>query len=334
MPAHDDIAAITKKLNAERAKLLDSFRGLTQQALTQPFEGGWAIKDVLAHIAMAEGVNTKFAQLMLAKESPAQLNELANEYPEYPMPFTLDKFNAWMTERWKTKSVIEIIDALHATRAATLAWLERLTDAQLERKGKHAVWEDQTVRGMFRILVIHDKFHRGDIERRKAWSLAPGRENLSASDVQHLQEALKVARRARQCGNHPFGAILVDEAGNILIESENTVVTERDVTGHAETNLVRKASQKFTHETLERCTLYTSTEPCPMCAGAIYWSQIGRVVFGLSAKSLYSITGDELAARLPSCQDILQVRGVQVIGPVPEVESESVHVDFWNQDLT
>ena len=167
MPANEDAVAIKAKLIAERAKFLESFKGLPHEAMTRPFEGGWCIKDVLAHVAMAEGVNTKFAKLMLAKESPAQLEELADEYPDYPMPFTLDKFNAWMTERWRNKSLIGIIDALHATRAETLAWLETLTPAQLERKGKHAVWEDQTVRSMFKILVIHDKFHRGDIEKRK-----------------------------------------------------------------------------------------------------------------------------------------------------------------------
>ena len=167
MPAPETVAEIKNKLVGERAKLLESFKGLPHEVMTRPFEGGWAIKDVLAHIAMAEGVNTKFAKLMLAKESPAQLAELADDYPDYPMPFTLDKFNAWMTERWQKKTLIQVIDALHATRAETLAWLETLTPAQLERKGKHAVWEDQTIRSMFRILVIHDKFHRGDIEKRK-----------------------------------------------------------------------------------------------------------------------------------------------------------------------
>ena len=167
MHAPNDVAEIKEKLNVERAKLLDAFKGLALEAMTRPLEGGWSIKDVLAHVAMAEGVNVKFAKLMLAKESPAQLDELAGEYPDYPMPFELNKFNAWMTERWRIKSLVAVIDALHATRAETLAWLDTLTPAQLERKGKHAVWEEQTVRSMFRILVIHDKFHRGDIEKRK-----------------------------------------------------------------------------------------------------------------------------------------------------------------------
>ncbi len=166
MPVSDDVAGIKSKLNGERAKLLEAFKGLAPDVMTRPFEGGWSIKDVLGHIAMAEGVNTKFAKLMTASDAPVQLDELANEYPDYPLPFELDKFNAWMTERWRKKSLIEVIDALHAIRAETLAWLDTLTLAQLEKSGEHAMWGKQSVRGMFKILVIHDKFHRGDIEKR------------------------------------------------------------------------------------------------------------------------------------------------------------------------
>ena len=168
MPASDDISGIKSKLNAERVKLLESFKGLTPDRLAYPFEGGWSIKDILAHIAMAEGVNVKFAKLMTAKEAPVQLAELADDYPDFPLPFELDKFNAWMTERWHKKSLIEVIDALHTTRAKTLAWLETLTPAQLEKNGEHAVWGNQSIRGMLRILVIHDKFHRADVEKRKS----------------------------------------------------------------------------------------------------------------------------------------------------------------------
>jgi uncharacterized damage-inducible protein DinB len=168
MPAPDDIASIKEKLNTERGRLLASFADLPREILLKPFgEDGWSIKDILAHVAMAEEVNVKFAKLMVAKDAPAQLPELAADYPDFPGEFELDKFNAWMTERWRTKSLDDILAALNATRADTLAWLDTLTPEQLERSGAHAVWGNQSVRGMFRILVIHDKFHRGDIEKRK-----------------------------------------------------------------------------------------------------------------------------------------------------------------------
>jgi tRNA(Arg) A34 adenosine deaminase TadA len=85
---------------------------------------------------------------------------------------------------------------------------------------------------------------------------------------QHLRRAIELAQQACDHGNHPFGALLVDRRGNVVLEAENTVRTDRDVTAHAETNLMRMASARFEPDFLERCTLYTSTEPCAMCAGA------------------------------------------------------------------
>ena len=166
MPAPATIAGIKEKLDAERARLLESFRDLPAEIIMRPGEDGWAIKDIVAHVAMAEEVNVKFAKLMVTKNSPAQLDELAADYPDFPAPFTLDKFNAYMTDRLRAKSWVAVVQALHATRADTLAWLAQLTPADLERTGGHAVWGTQTVNGMFRILVIHDKAHRGDIEKR------------------------------------------------------------------------------------------------------------------------------------------------------------------------
>ena len=154
-------------------------------------------------------------------------------------------------------------------------------------------------------------------------------------DLQHLQAAIAVAQRARAHGNHPFGAILVDADNQVLLEAENTVVTEQDCTGHAETNLVRLASRAFTPAQLASCTLYTSTEPCAMCAGAIHWSQIGRVVYALSEDDLYAIVGfapEQL--RLP-CREVFAHSGrpVQVddAGTALAEEARAVHAGFWSQ---
>ena len=168
MPTPDDVAGIKEKLNGERAKLLKSFADVPREIMLRPLDGGWSIKDVLAHVAMAESVNVAFAKMMVAKDLPLQLKEFAAEFPDFPPPFELDKFNAWMTARWRAKSLEEVLAALDETRRDTLTWLDTLTPAQLERRGEHAVWGNQSVRGMLRILVIHDKFHRGDILKRKA----------------------------------------------------------------------------------------------------------------------------------------------------------------------
>ncbi|MBT3337353.1 MAG: nucleoside deaminase [Anaerolineae bacterium] len=148
-----------------------------------------------------------------------------------------------------------------------------------------------------------------------------------------LHRAIEIAQNAREHGNHPFGALLADAEGNILLEAENTVNTERDATGHAETNLMRLASKKFTPEELQACTLYTSTEPCPMCSGAIFWGDVGCVVYALSEEGLYEITGKTPYELALPCREVF-ARGthpVEVIGPLLEDEARQVHLGFWKE---
>ena len=148
-----------------------------------------------------------------------------------------------------------------------------------------------------------------------------------------IRIALDVARKARNNGNHPFGAILIDQHGHILLEAENTVVTENDVTGHAETNLMRLASKKYSADFLANCTLYTSTEPCPMCSGAIFWANVRQVVYGLSEESLYEMTGgDSQEIICLPCREIFAkgYKPIEVVGPVLEEEAKKVHEGFWH----
>ncbi|NIR50681.1 nucleoside deaminase [candidate division KSB1 bacterium] len=156
---------------------------------------------------------------------------------------------------------------------------------------------------------------------------------MNERDQTFLRKAFELARKSRVRGNHPFGALLVDENDKILCEAENTVVTESDCTGHAETNLMRQASKQYDREFLAECSLYTSTEPCPMCCGAIYWGNIQRVVFGLSAERLYEMLGDapEGSKLFLTSREILS-KGehlVEIVGPVLEDEARQVHEGFW-----
>lgn len=152
-------------------------------------------------------------------------------------------------------------------------------------------------------------------------------------DLQHLTRAIGLATAAREHGNHPFGSLLVDGDGEILVEAENTVVTDRDCTAHAEQNLVRAAVARFEPDRLAGCTLYTSTEPCAMCAGAIFWSGIGRVVFALSSATLGRTVDDPTGARTlaMSCRDVFERggRAVDVRGPLLEDKALVVHEGFW-----
>jgi len=158
---------------------------------------------------------------------------------------------------------------------------------------------------------------------------------MNPTDTRLLLVAIEMARRARQAGNHPFGAVLA-RSGEILLEVGNTVVTERDVTGHAELNLVRLASRELTEEELAACTLYSSTEPCAMCAGAIYWSGIGRVVYALPEEELGRFTGSDAenpTMHLP-VRTVLAAgqRSVEVEGPVDLPEAVAVHEGFWDPE--
>lgn len=149
--------------------------------------------------------------------------------------------------------------------------------------------------------------------------------NLHDNDF--VRRSLQIAADAVSHGNHPFGSLLVRE-GQILLEAENTIFSERDVTNHAELNLVRLAVRQYDPAFLESCTLYASTEPCAMCSGAIYWSGIGAVVYACSAKRLADFAGEHLAV---PCADIFSkgMRKVVVRGPVLEDEATHVHVAYW-----
>jgi tRNA(Arg) A34 adenosine deaminase TadA len=158
---------------------------------------------------------------------------------------------------------------------------------------------------------------------------------LNDRDQRLLRLAIAVAVRSRGRGNHPFGAVLADAEGEVLLEAENTVVSTGDVTGHAETNLIRTASSTLPLEVLARATVYSSTEPCAMCAGAIYWSGVERVVYAMAETDLLALTGDhpgnptlDLGCRLVLGSG---QRLVEVVGPALAQEAIAVHEGFWDR---
>ncbi|HEX4407472.1 MAG TPA: nucleoside deaminase [Xanthobacteraceae bacterium] len=148
-----------------------------------------------------------------------------------------------------------------------------------------------------------------------------------------LRRSFDVAKRAQTHGNHPFGAVLVGPSGEVLIETENGYMPDHDMTGHAERLLATEASKKFDLRILADSTLYSSAEPCAMCAGAIYWAGIGRVVYGLSERRLKTITGNHAenpTLDLP-CLTVFAAgqRSVEVIGPLLEDEAAALHDGVW-----
>ena len=159
--------------------------------------------------------------------------------------------------------------------------------------------------------------------------------DLSGSklDEYFLRRSFEVARRAVTQGNHPFGAILVDQNRNILIEAENGYMPAHDGTAHAERLLATQACTTLSPYTLRQATLYSSAEPCAMCAGAIYWAGIGRLVYGLSEHRLRAVTGnhpENPTLDLP-CREVFKSgqRPTEVVGPMLEDEAEAVHEGAW-----
>jgi tRNA(Arg) A34 adenosine deaminase TadA len=149
---------------------------------------------------------------------------------------------------------------------------------------------------------------------------------MTPQDLEHLRAAIAASRDASRRGDEPYGATLVAEHGKVLLAAGNTQVTERDCTGHAEANLLRAATRRFDAGTLARCTVYASGEPCPMCAGAIYWSGVRRVVFALDIARMRALAGPGADELLLGCRDVLAhgMHPVEVLGPALADEAAAV----------
>jgi tRNA(Arg) A34 adenosine deaminase TadA len=158
----------------------------------------------------------------------------------------------------------------------------------------------------------------------------------AAQVIAQLRRANRVAEEAMRQGRHPFGAVLVGP------DHETVLLTQGNVDGvnHAESVLAREAARRMSPGELWLCTLYTTVEPCAMCAGTLYWAHIGRVVYGMSERRLLRITGnhaDNPTLDLP-CRELFArgQKAIEVIGPVAEVEDEiaALHQRFWHAGPT
>ena len=142
-----------------------------------------------------------------------------------------------------------------------------------------------------------------------------------------ISDCYELAKKSVQKGNHPFGALLLVK-DKVVVRAENTVATENDVTRHAELNLVSAAVKTLSPAELSNAILYTSTEPCAMCAGAIYWAGIRNIVYGCSCEILGEIAGASFV--VPS-RKLLEY-GMQhtvIKGPILEEQGAEMHRQFW-----
>ena len=156
---------------------------------------------------------------------------------------------------------------------------------------------------------------------------------MSPADETHLKHAIVLSRRAGERGDEPYGAVLAHPEEGMLAEGENTQNSLRDCTGHAELNLLREASRRLPARTLERCTVYASGEPCPMCAGAIFWSGVQRVVFALDVATMQRLAGEASDELLISCGEVLArgTRRLRVEGPHLAAEAAAVLQAYYGR---
>jgi tRNA(adenine34) deaminase len=140
-----------------------------------------------------------------------------------------------------------------------------------------------------------------------------------------MQAALSLAKVAADKGDVPVGAIVVNEAGEILGTGQNLREQNNDPTAHAEIVALRNASEKFGSWRLNDLTIVVTLEPCAMCAGAILQSRIKRLVFA---------AWDEKAGAVGSVMDVIRdpraLTKVEVITGIMEKECSDVLKDFFN----
>ncbi len=142
----------------------------------------------------------------------------------------------------------------------------------------------------------------------------------------------EVARRAISLGKHPFGAVLVAPDQQTVLLTQCNI----DTVNHAESTLARIAANNYPPDYLWQCTLYTAVEPCCMCAGTIYWANIGRVVYGMTEEKLLECTGNHHANPTMSVSSQYVFthgqKNIELLGPFAEIENETIQLQkkFWN----
>lgn len=156
------------------------------------------------------------------------------------------------------------------------------------------------------------------------------------TDEHFLRRAIALAEEAVARGARPFGAVVVDGEGNVVAEAQAVATAEpRDWTAHSEMQALRAASAALSWEALSRATVYASGEPCPMCAAAIYWCNIRRLVFSVSEPAMRDLRAPfaRAAGIAMRCEEIFARcdRKVAVTGPLLEEEGLAAHRRFWPQ---
>jgi len=139
-----------------------------------------------------------------------------------------------------------------------------------------------------------------------------------------MQQAISFAQEVKSSGDVPVGALIVNEAGEIVSLGKNEREKDNDPTAHAEILAIRNASEKIGSWRLDDLTLIVTLEPCVMCAGAILQSRIKRLVFGA-----FDQKAGAVGSSLDVIRDVRALSKVEVVSGVLEKESAKLLTDFF-----
>lgn len=133
-------------------------------------------------------------------------------------------------------------------------------------------------------------------------------------------------RGAKKGDGGPFGACVV-RGGRIIARGHNTVLGKNDPAGHAEINAIRAACRKLKTYILKGATIYSTTEPCPMCFAAIHWARISRLVYGTRIKDVEKLGFNELSISVPRLKK-LGKSPIRLKGGFMRKECKGL-LDYW-----
>ena len=139
----------------------------------------------------------------------------------------------------------------------------------------------------------------------------------------HMRETFELAREAAARGDEPFGSVLVRD-DTVIMGDSNCEITEDDIQRHPELHLAYRACREYDAEERAEMVMYTSTEPCPMCAGGMETAGFGRVVYSVGSDEIAVFTGNE-----PTVRSTEILEGVsEVVGPLLNEEGRQIHQEF------
>jgi ribonuclease HI len=239
---------------------------------------------------------------------------------EYVQKGITSWINSWKRNEWRTSDKKPVknadlwkrLDAVQSRHQVRWHWL----------RGHAGQPMNERADGLARAAIA---------EMRKS---PMGEGAASHKEVELMRRAIALSEAATTKGARPFGAVVTDHEGRIVAQAHGLPPADRrDWTEHAEMRALRAAAAELDWEALGRATIYASAEPCPMCAAAIYWCNIRRLVYGVSEPAMRALRAPykRAAGIAMRCEEIYARcdRRIEVVGPLLEEEALAVHRRFW-----